>query len=73
MHSGGVSSTGELLKNFDWALTNFGALKFTVCFYLQEKYGEEVVKSHGEDYDWRKGPIDEAAVYASGGGKDHGR
>ena len=40
---------------------------------MQEKYAEEVVKTHGEGYDWRSGPIDEAAVYASGGRKAHGR
>ena len=32
-----------------------------------------MIKIHGEGYDWRKGPIDEAAVYASGGGKPHGK
>ena len=40
---------------------------------MYEKYGEEMIKIHGEGYDWRKGPIDEAAVYASGGGKPHGK
>jgi hypothetical protein len=38
----------------------------------REKYAEEVVKSHGDDYDWWRQPIDEAIVYASGGGKAHG-
>jgi hypothetical protein len=71
VHFGGVSSTGELLKN-DWVLTNFGALKFMVCFYLQDKYGEGVIKSLGEDYDWWKRPNDKAYVYACGGRKAHG-
>jgi hypothetical protein len=37
-----------------------------------EKYAEEVVKSHSDDYDWWRQPIDEAIVYASGGRKAHG-
>jgi hypothetical protein len=48
-------------------------LSFMVRFYLQEKYiwaGNG--KRHGEDYDWRNEPIDGAAVYASGGGNNHG-
>ena len=28
---------------------------------------------HGEEFDWRKEPVDPEAVHASGGGKAHGR
>lgn len=36
-------------------------------------YGEEMVRRHGPDYDWRHEPVDPSVVYASGGGKAHGR
>jgi hypothetical protein len=36
---------------------------------LLEKYAEEVVKIHGEGYDWQNTPIDTQAMYANGGGK----
>jgi hypothetical protein len=45
---------------------------FTVCFSLQEKYKDEVIKMHSEGFDWENEPIDGQAVYASGGGKAHG-
>jgi hypothetical protein len=44
-----------------------------VCFSLQEKYAEEVMKIHGEDYDWQNTPIDDQVVYGNGGRKAHGR
>jgi hypothetical protein len=40
---------------------------------LQKKYKEEVVKKHGEDFNYEEEPIDGRAVYDSGGGKTHGR
>jgi hypothetical protein len=46
---------------------------FTVCFSLQEKYVEQVVKVHSEGFDWQNEPIDGRAIYASGGAKAHGR
>lgn len=48
-------------------------IKFLSLFHLQAQYGQEMVRRHGEEYDWRKEPIDPMAVYASGGGKSHGR
>jgi len=38
-----------------------------------ELYGQEMIRRHGENFDWRKGPIDPEALHASGGGKAHGR
>ena len=40
---------------------------------MQEKYAEQVTKTHGEDFDWENQPVDSQAVYVSGGGKAHGR
>jgi hypothetical protein len=40
---------------------------------LQEKYKEEVVKKHGEGFNYEEEPIDSHAVYDSGGRKAHGR
>lgn len=73
MHSGGRSSTGEFLTYFCCIFTIIGVVTFTVFFSLQEKYKDEVIKRHGEDFDWQNEPIDGQAVYASGGGKAHGR
>jgi hypothetical protein len=36
-------------------------------------YGEEMVRHHGPDFDWRYEPVDPSVVYASGGDKAHGR
>ena len=44
-----------------------------VAFLLQESYKQEMIRKHGEEFDWRNAPIDAAAVHASGGGKPHGR
>jgi hypothetical protein len=41
------------------------------CFY-QNRYDEEMVRHHGEGFNWREADIDPMAVYASGGGKSHG-
>jgi hypothetical protein len=40
---------------------------------VQVAYGEEMVCCHGPDFDWRHEPVDPSVVYASGGGKVHGR
>lgn len=32
-----------------------------------------MVSRHGENFDWRAEPINPEVVYASGGGKAHGR
>jgi hypothetical protein len=42
------------------------------CF-CQKKYGEEMVRLHGEGVNWREQELDPMALYASGGGKSHGR
>jgi hypothetical protein len=49
-----------------------GVVTFKVCFSLQEKYKDKVVKRHGEGFDWQNEPIDSRAIYASGGEKAHG-
>jgi hypothetical protein len=46
---------------------------FTICFSLQKKYKEEVVKKYGKDFNSEEEPIDSRAVYDSRGGKAHGR
>jgi hypothetical protein len=43
-----------------------------VVFY-QNKYGQEMVRLHGEGVNWRQQDIDPMSLYASGGGKKHGR
>jgi hypothetical protein len=48
VHSSGRSSTGELLTYFCYIFTIIGVVTFTICFSLQEKYKEEVVKKYGE-------------------------
>jgi hypothetical protein len=73
VHSGGRSSTGELLIYFCYIFTIISVLTFTICFSLQENYKEEVVKKHGEDINYKEEPSDGRAVYDSGGGKAHGR
>jgi hypothetical protein len=49
-----------------------GVVTFTVCFSLQEKYKEKVVKRHDEGFNWPNKPIDDRAIYANGGEKAHG-
>jgi hypothetical protein len=44
---------------------------FIICFSLQEKYKEEVVKKHGEDFNYKEEPIDRWVIFDSGGGKAH--
>jgi hypothetical protein len=52
--------------------TIIGVVTFTICFSLQEKYKEEVVKKHSESFNYEEEPIDGRAVYDSRGGKVHG-
>jgi hypothetical protein len=73
VHSGGRRSTGEFLTYFCCIFTIIGVVTFTVYFSLQKKYKDEVIKWHGEGFDWRNEPINGQAVYASGGGKAHER
>jgi hypothetical protein len=60
------------LPNYCYIFTIIGVVKFTICFSLQEKYKKEVVKNHGEGFNYDEEPIDGQAVYDSGGGKAHG-
>jgi hypothetical protein len=39
---------------------------------LQETYGYEMVRKHGEDYDWRGAPTIDVEVVHSIRGKAHG-
>jgi hypothetical protein len=73
VQSGGRSSTGELLTYFYYIFTLISVVTFTIYFSLREKYKEEVVKKHGEDFNYEEEPIDDQVVYDSGGGKAHGR
>jgi hypothetical protein len=57
---------------FCYIFTIIGVFTFTICFSLQEKYKEEVVKKHGEDFNYEEEPIDDWDVYDSGGRKAHG-
>jgi hypothetical protein len=70
MQSGSRSSTGELLT---YIFTLVGVVTFTICFFLQEKYKKEVVKKHGEDFNYEEEPIDGRVIYDSGCEKAHGR
>jgi hypothetical protein len=45
VQSGGRSLTGELLTNFCSIFTIISVVTFTICFSVQEKYKEEVVKN----------------------------
>jgi hypothetical protein len=57
---------------FCYIFTIIGVFTFTICFSLQKKYKEEVVKKHGEDFNYEEEPIDGWDVYDSGGRKAHG-
>jgi len=50
----------------------FGADGYRRKAQRYAEYGKEALR-RGEDFDWRKEPIGSQAVYASGGGKSHGR
>jgi hypothetical protein len=73
VQSGDRSSTGELLTYSCYIFTLVGVVTFTIYFFLQEKYTEEVVKKHSEDFNYEEEPIDGRVVYDSRGGKAHGR
>jgi hypothetical protein len=60
--------TGELLTYFYYIFTLVSVVMFIICFSLQKKYKEEVVKKHGEDFNYEEEPIDDRVVYDSGGG-----
>jgi hypothetical protein len=73
VHYSGKSSTGELLTYFCFIFTIIGVVTFIICFSLQKKYKEEVVKKYAEGFNYEEEPIDGRAVYDNGGGKAHGR
>jgi hypothetical protein len=72
MHSGDISSTGELLTYFCYIFTIISVVTFTICFSLQEKYKDEVVKKYGEGFNYEEEPIGDRAVHDNRGGKAHG-
>jgi hypothetical protein len=61
------------LTYFCYIFTLVNVVTFTICFSLQEKYKEEVIKKHSEDFNYEEEPIDDQVVYDSEGGKEHGR
>jgi hypothetical protein len=71
VQSSGRSSTRELLIIFSYMFTIIGVVTFIICFSLQEKYKEEVMKKYGECFNYEEEPIDGRAIYDSGGGKAH--
>jgi hypothetical protein len=73
VQSGSRSLTGELLTYFCYIFTLVRVVTSTIYFFLQEKYKEEVVKKHSEDFNYEEEPIDDRVIYDSGGEKAHGR
>jgi hypothetical protein len=63
---------GEFLPFLD-LINNYSLPNFHFYYFCQNKYGEEMVRCHGEGFNWREADIDPMALYASGGGKSHGR
>jgi hypothetical protein len=41
------------------------------CYFCQNQYGQEMVRRHREQIDWRKTYVDPMALYASEGEKSH--
>jgi hypothetical protein len=72
VHSGGRSSTGEFLTYFCYIFTIIDVVMFIICFFLQDKYKEEVIKQYSEDFNYEDEPIYGQAAYANGGRKAHG-
>jgi uncharacterized membrane protein SirB2 len=74
VHSSGRSLTGELLTYICYIFTIISVVMFTICFSLQEKYKEEVVKQYSKYFNYKEEPLMVgSSIYASGGGKAHGR
>jgi hypothetical protein len=46
------------LINFCYIFIIIGVVTFTICLSLQKKYKEEVMKKHGEDFNYEEEPID---------------
>jgi hypothetical protein len=73
VHFGDRSSTSELLIYFCYIFTLVGVVMFVICFSLQEKYKEEMVKKHNEDFNYEEESIDDWVIYDNGGRKTHGQ
>jgi hypothetical protein len=73
VQSSGRSLVGELLTNFSYICIIIGVVTFTICFSLQKKYKEEVVKKNGEGFNYEEDSIDSRVVYDSRDGKAHRR
>jgi hypothetical protein len=48
------------------------SLTYIYVVFCQKKYGEEMVRVHGEGINWREQELDSMALYTSGRGKSHG-
>jgi hypothetical protein len=64
VHSDGTSSTGEFLIYFCCIFTIIGIITSIVCFSLQKKYKDEVIKKHGKDFDGENEPIDDEGFWS---------
>jgi hypothetical protein len=73
MHRDDPEATQKLVSN------NFNSYVCIVCFirvkltFVQDRYTEELRKTHGPDTDPRSVPFDVSAAYQAGGGLQHGR
>jgi hypothetical protein len=56
-----------------YVLHHYSLSKLHLCCFCQNKYGEEMMRLHRERVNWRQQDIDPMTLYASGGGKSHGR
>jgi hypothetical protein len=73
MQPGGRSSTGELLPNFCYIFTIIGVVTPTICFSLQEKYKEEVVKNMANASTMMRSPLTVGSSMTAEAEKAHGR
>jgi hypothetical protein len=75
MHRDDLEATQKLLSN------NFNTYVSIICFirvinnftFVQDRYMEELRKTHGPDTDPRSVPFDVTAAYCAGRGLRHGR
>jgi hypothetical protein len=67
----GHGSFGELLLFLD-ILHHCSLSNLHFCCFCQNQYGQEMVRRHGGQVDWRKADINPIALYASEGVKRHG-
>jgi hypothetical protein len=57
VQSGARRSIGELLINFCYIFIIIDVVTFTICFSLQKKYKEEVVKNMAKASTMRMSPL----------------